>query len=137
MKQIKVTGTVCPIEYCTEGEDFWSNHYILLPFISIKSVEGCELKRVTKSKAYRELMTDMPKPWVIHKGKFIEDYTRTYIVPDDANEVEIVTSIDDFKKVLLMCHISEYLIVDGQKVEADDENELFNDKDYTEYVIKR
>ena len=136
MKEIKVTGTVCPIEYCTEGEDFFDNHCILLPFVSIKSVEGCDLKRKTVSKAYRELMSHMPKPWVIRKGKFIEDYTRTYYIPDDASEVEIVTSIEDFKKVLMMCHISEYLLVDGSRIEADDENECLAE-DYTEFVIKR
>jgi hypothetical protein len=136
MKEIKVTGTVCPIEYWTEGEDWLDTHCILLPFFSIKSVEGCKLKRKPVKKAYRELMAHVPKPWVIRKGKLVDGYTRTYYVPDDTKEVEIVTSIGEFKKVMMMCHISEYLVADGVMVEAADENELLAE-DYKEFVVKR
>lgn len=68
MKEIKVTGTVCPIEYWTEGEDWLDTHCILLPFFSIKSVEGCKLKRKPVKKAYREL-------YVGRRGNYFDIYT--------------------------------------------------------------
>lgn len=142
--ELKITGTVKVIEYCSADLDFHEEYNELLPFIGTKSItldgKPFEPECVSGQQEYRKMCSSMKKPWVFHVGQPVDNYERTYILPDDAepSKIQIVRTFADFTKFLLGATVSEYILYDGEKVYADDETYLLaDDCGYAEYIVKR
>ena len=103
--EVKVTGTIGVYEYCSADIDFHDNYNSMLMWYGIDKVEvdGVEVKPeyTYDNKAIHRLLSCFSKPWIIHRGKTISGYERTYIVPDNEPGCPVfVVSIKESSKIL-------------------------------------